>query len=651
VLYSNSVNNNNNNSTSTNDIMTRNPNVARVQRGGSNRNPSSRRTSGDTAQGTAPTGEERCGESKDEEPTIETGDDEGEEGEVGTERGDNDGDDDERGLLDDTEDEDEVETLTSTEELLRLNEQVKQLQSQVYSLTARKVAYQSDAYETDVDDDDSIIDMKIDTGCFRHGPYRYFDDKLTDTQIQEKLESWLETSKGAMFGKCPWQSNHWQAKPNPEAAWREHYKAIVGVDKEAVNKNWECLMQACHIGEGSLLILARYLDIRSLRDITSPDDTTFTSYVSKMTKTKGLPITSIPCFKALRVWARWFTIIHSRQPEPQDFTALEAQWACKRYEMEHNLTAHLPTSPETPKVLKSFKADDWRLFRDSTITYVEQTRGVLNLPLSYLFRPEDKPTDDDIEAVADVDPSQDAYLMRMMVIDTKVSSIADDNRRLYSLLLPLLQNTDAWEGIRSKARTGDGRTMWITLIQRGDGDTAQNMRCWSAQETMSRLTLDDSNRGSAKAKFDHFIKLMQGAFNEMPALGEPVSEAQQVQTLIQRLANHKNMESYKSTIIGNPTLLTSFGATVAHLETCLTTAGVFGKTSTRNVSAVTTDSSGRIPKDVWDNMSKQDKNEFLKNRKKAGAKKGNGNKRKAPSYATATGSNMTAKEKKKMKQL
>jgi hypothetical protein len=273
------------------------------------------------------------------------------------------------------------------------------------------------------------------------------------------------------------------------------------------------------------------------------------------------------------------------------------------------------------------------------------------LPLSYLFRPESKPTDKDIAAVVDADPSQGAYLMRMMVINTTASSIADYNRRLYSLLLPLLQNTDAWEHIRSKASPGGGRTMWMSLLQRGDGDTAKNLRRWSAQETISSLTLDDSNRGSAKAKFDHFIKLLQGAFNEMAALGEPVSEAQQVHTLLQRLANHKNMESYKSTIIGNPTLLTNFGATVAHLETCLTTAGVFGKTSTRNVSAVTTDSSGRVPKDVWDNMSKQDKNEFLKNRKKANAKKGNGNKRKAPDTATANGSHMSKKNKKKMNKL
>jgi hypothetical protein len=64
-----------------------------------------------------------------------------------------------------------VETLTSTEELLRLNEQVKQLQAQVKSLTSRKVANHPDIDDTDIDGDDSIIEVTIDTGFFRRGPY------------------------------------------------------------------------------------------------------------------------------------------------------------------------------------------------------------------------------------------------------------------------------------------------------------------------------------------------------------------------------------------------------------------------------------------------------------------------------------------------
>jgi hypothetical protein len=49
--------------------------VARVPRG-NNLNPTNPRTSGETTQGTAPTGqEERRGETKDEEPPTEGGDD------------------------------------------------------------------------------------------------------------------------------------------------------------------------------------------------------------------------------------------------------------------------------------------------------------------------------------------------------------------------------------------------------------------------------------------------------------------------------------------------------------------------------------------------------------------------------------------------
>jgi hypothetical protein len=325
--------------------MSRDRTVARGQRG-TNRNPSSKRTSGDTSQGTNPTGEERRSESKDEEPTIETRNDEEEEGEVGAERG----------LLDDTEDEDEVETITSTEEILRLNVQVKELQEQLKRLTARKITDHSSATDGDVDDEQSTIgeigDTGIDTGCFRNGPYWYVDNKLTDTELKEKVESLLATSRKALGGKDPWEAPHYKSSPNPEALWREQFTNAFARSKDA-SKNWECLMEQCHIDEADILLLRRYLDIRELRDITSPDDTTFASDISKMTKSKWFPITAIPCFKALRVWARWFTFIHSRQPHPQDFTPLEAQWACKRYEMEHNLTALLP---QARKLLKFSKA-------------------------------------------------------------------------------------------------------------------------------------------------------------------------------------------------------------------------------------------------------------------------------------------------------
>jgi hypothetical protein len=296
----------------TNNIMVRNPTVARVQRGTANRNPSSPRTSGDTAQGTSPTGKGRRGESKDEELPIETEDDVGEEeqSKVGAEGGE---EDNERGLFSDTEDEDEVETTTSTEELLRLSEQVKTLQTRIKTLTARKFADQSDDEDTDVDDDDLFLDRNVDTGYFRYGPYRYVNAKLNETQTEEKLESFLQSAKKALNGKWPWESGDWKTKSNPEAAWRSNFKQCMGVDTKGANHNWQCLMQACHIKNYSSL--ARYLGIRTLQDITSPDDTTFQSYITKMSKDKTFEITAIPCFKTLRVWAVNQTQKISHQPK------------------------------------------------------------------------------------------------------------------------------------------------------------------------------------------------------------------------------------------------------------------------------------------------------------------------------------------------
>jgi hypothetical protein len=455
---------------------------------------------------------------------------------------------------------------------------------------------------------------------FRNGPYLYLTNPVTPDQILVRVEKAREVQK-KQHQHEPWETEHWQKQHDPEAAWREWMGEHLSGDANYAKRNWKILLSQCHVsGDIAETVFIRQFHLTTLNSIAIADDETFKGYLTNIAKSAKVtvPLPSIQCLKAVRCWARWFRLTRGKLPMCADFTFEEAQRAWTRYEFEQNLEKNKPASPTIPEKFKSFKTDVWKVFRDSVRTYVAATRGVLNLPLSYLLRPNLRPATANIyEAHAlDTDSGDmDAELMRTVIIDFSTPEIAEDNSRLYSLLLPLVQHTPAWELVRSTTHPNNGRALWTALISRGDGDEEVTLRKNAAQDALKNVTFDDSNRGSMRTRFDQFVRTIQGAYNELEDLGFPVDKATQVRTMVDRLAYNTKIDGYRAHILHTPGVMDNFEKAHNILQSCISQYSDKTKGSTRNVSAVTTDSSGRVPKDQWKAMTPEQRKAHLKKMK------------------------------------
>jgi hypothetical protein len=78
--------------------------------------------------------------------------------------------------------------------------------------------------------------------------------------------------------------------------------------------------------------------------------------------------------------------------------------------------------------------------------------------------------------------STDECLMNIVILQG--SDFEEDNHRLWEILHPLVYGTAAWEYIKDLVRTKDGRTAWLTLTARGEGDSIVDARRRKAKETL-----------------------------------------------------------------------------------------------------------------------------------------------------------------------
>lgn len=490
------------------------------------------------------------------------------------------------------------------------------------------------------EEDDIINDVdtiEVGTFGFRDGPYIYVKNPIDQATVPALVERKRQEYKDKNNGAEPW--DRYTQTPDAEAAWRRITTNTVSQVGSYESRNWIKCLYYCNIPDG----VARYAIIRvcnlyDFKSLTSADDDTFKGYITTFQKSAtgsktSIPLPAIPCLKALRCWARWHRLTTGSSPVATDFTYEEAVLAWKRYNFESNLSINKMDTPTPPDKFKSFKLNVWRVFSDAVITYFSSIRGVLHLPLSYLLRPVDTYSTEALARYAEMDDNNlDSKLLRTIILDLNTPEIAEDNGRLYTLLIPLIQNTTAWEHCRGPSFIGNGRAVWKALLHKGDGDANQMARMWEAQTILRTAKLDESNRGDPKAKFDAFIRNLTMAFNELEACNAPVDPSQQVLTLLRQLGSPSRFDPCRPTIIESPNLNSSFTNCVSFLDTVAgTTAHTTTVTaSTRNVAAVTTEAPGRLPKAQWDALTVEQRKAHVKKMRshKSAAPNGSANKRK-----------------------
>jgi hypothetical protein len=163
-----------------------------------------------------------------------------------------------------------------------------------------------------------------------------------------------------------------------------------------------------------------------------------------------------------------------------NFTADEMSRIIDRMDFEAQIKVNESKSPPLPDKFVSF-GTKWRVFSEGFKGHCTVLRGCMNIPLSYLLREHDIPTD---EMHLTLYANSDERLTALVLFEG--DEFAQDNIRVWDLLRPLIYNTAAWDYVKNLDRTKDGRRAFKVLLRRGEGDAARDARRTAAQDIIAK---------------------------------------------------------------------------------------------------------------------------------------------------------------------
>ena len=373
-------------------------------------------------------------------------------------------------------------------------------------------------------------------------------------------------------------------------------------------------------GYNDMEVFARYLaNDRSVTD--------FVKSVNKLPPNQegerpSIPFASIRLLQAMRHW----TIERQRCGLPvvhNELTHDELEQILERMEEEESIAEMKPVPPPLPDKFSSF-GKNWRVFSEGFKGHCAVVRGTMNIPLAYLLR----------EHTA-VTPAQrtDAYstadVRLMSIVRLEGRDYQKDNSLVWQLLRPLVLETAAWNYVKQYDTTQDGRSAFLALQTRGEGEAAVDARRAAAEEIIQTAKYTGKSK---RFSIQHYINLLQGAFTELESIGEgeyALTEKQKVSIFTKGLV----AEEYAATrhsIYQNEETRSDFQKCYAFVETMEQFKPSYANTTSfdRNVSETGSskklvDKGYRTPAQ-WAALSKEEKEKILSARgsKKSGDRRG-----------------------------
>jgi hypothetical protein len=148
-------------------------------------------------------------------------------------------------------------------------------------------------------------------------------------------------------------------------------------------------------------------------------------------------------------------------------------------------------------------------------------RGCMNIPLSYVIREHDAPTQEMFaQQYAETD---DRYVALFLHAG---GDFQQDNKRVWDLLAPLLRGTAAWKYIKTLEPTKNGRRAFKTLMLRGGGKAAVDARRVAAEMAIRKAQYTGKSK---RFTIQSYINVLQSAYNDLEACGEPYTEKRKVE--------------------------------------------------------------------------------------------------------------------------
>lgn len=333
----------------------------------------------------------------------------------------------------------------------------------------------------------------------------------------------------------------------------------------------------------------------------------------------SIPYASIKKLKAIRHWA-----IERRRLgldiDDGQLNAAEMTRTLSRMDYEDKLKVNKVEAPPLPDKFVSF-GEKWRPFGEGFEGHLAVARGVMNIPLAYIVREIEVPTNEMRNKTYD---TSDDRLIALVVLAGE--EYEQDNARVWDMLRPLIYGTSAWSFVKQYNARKNGRMAYLTLKLRGEGEAVTDARRAKADETIRTIKYTGTSK---RFTVQTLVNVLQNAFTEKELCGEALTEKRKVEILAKALQAPR-LSNVRYTIMSNTKYRADFQEAYAFIETMeqFDDAGLTMDKGGphRNVSETTGkkgDHSYRPP-DVWAKLTPKEKKRIQEKRKDYKAKKNKG---------------------------
>ena len=233
----------------------------------------------------------------------------------------------------------------------------------------------------------------------------------------------------------------------------------------------QALRNVCGLSQAAATaIIAQGLN--NPEDLIPIEETDIDSLVKHTLKANAgavaIPYLSVLKIKAFRYWAVTRQRI-GMNFDPADFNANELTFIQILMQERRNRTAAAQTDPEKPPEFKDMCL--WCTFWEKFDTYMSQTFGAAEIPLTYVYREHETVTAE-MRAANYTDNDTRYYAITVLT----GSHYCEDNKRVYEELKLTMINGPGWAFIKRFERTQDGRSAVLAIKQQAEGRSAMDTR-------------------------------------------------------------------------------------------------------------------------------------------------------------------------------
>ena len=385
-----------------------------------------------------------------------------------------------------------------------------------------------------------------------------------------------------------------------------------------VDENFVNALNICGVNNEALMnaitVLQGLEDVETFTALTNKELDQLAVAINKMRLPNDAPPVVLnqvvlKKLKALRLWLLWQER-RDMEMDLEQFDAIELQWGLDRLAFEARCKDAESPEQQTPEKLKSIGFDVWQTFWRQLETYCSTIRGAMAIPISYVLREHDEPTDE--MRLADYNDSDEEL---MATVKLSGADYQHDNKMVWMILVRLVGGGTAWPFIKQLANTFDAREAIKILKMQSQGSASDSSRRARAHGILDKSLYTGR---SSKQDWEWFVGRLQYAFTELSETKAGLTDIQKVERLMKNIQSPILRASYP-VVKNDPNLEENFGRATAFFASILvgesTDAGVGG----RNVSSATT---GRSYTDEeWRALPAEDKKAIAKKRKSEKAKK------------------------------